>query len=164
MKNDLRIGLGYDAHRLGENTTLILGGVEIAHSKGLIGHSDADVLVHAIIDSLLGALALGDIGNHFPDWEAKYKDAVSIDLLRQVYRFIDEAGYEIVNIDSVIVAQKPCLAAYIQQMRKNIAGSLNTVIENISIKATTEETMGFTGREEGISAQAVCLLRKTKQK
>lgn len=164
MKNDLRIGLGYDAHRLGENTTLILGGVEIAHSKGLIGHSDADVLVHAIIDSLLGALALGDIGNHFPDREAKYKDAVSIDLLRQVYRFIGEAGYEIVNIDSVIVAQKPRLAAYIQQMRKNIAGSLNTVIENISIKATTEETMGFTGREEGISAQAVCLLRKTKQK
>lgn len=162
MKNDMRIGLGYDAHRLAENETLVLGGVEIAHSKGLVGHSDADVLVHAVMDALLGALAFGDIGEHFSDKDEKYKNANSIDLLKQVYDFIRGAGYEVVNIDSVIIAQKPYLAAHIQKMRENIATSLHTAAENISVKATTEEHMGFTGREEGISAQAVCLLGKIK--
>ncbi len=156
----MRIGIGYDAHRLEKNRRLILGGVEIDFQKGLIGHSDADVLVHAIMDALLGAAAMGDIGKHFPDTDLKYKDINSMDLLCDVYKMIAVQGYRIGNIDAVIVAQKPKLAPYIEKMRLNIAQSLDIDISDISIKATTEENMGFTGREEGIRAKAVCLIEK----
>ncbi|NMC56316.1 MAG: 2-C-methyl-D-erythritol 2,4-cyclodiphosphate synthase [Eubacteriaceae bacterium] len=158
----MRIGIGYDAHRLEKDRRLILGGVEIEHEKGLLGHSDADVLVHAIMDALLGAAAMGDIGKHFPDTDIKYKDINSMSLLRQVYQMLATQGYKIVNIDSVIIAQKPKLAPHIEKMRENIANSLYMDISDISIKATTEENMGFTGREEGISAKAVCLIEKIK--
>src|SRR5690554_5782450 len=142
----MRIGFGYDVHKLVEGRKLIIGGVEIAHEKGLLGHSDADVLVHSIMDSILGALALGDIGKHFPDTDMKYKDINSMILLENVYGIMTENGYEIGNIDATIAAQKPRLAPYINEMRKNISETLRTSIDNISIKATTTEKLGFEGR------------------
>lgn len=156
----MRIGHGYDVHRLAENRKLILGGVEIPYSKGLDGHSDADVLVHAVMDSILGALALGDIGKHFPDTDEKYKGADSIKLLEYVYQLCEEKGYIIGNIDATVIAQKPKLADYINQMRENIAKACKTDISNVNVKATTEEKLGFTGECLGISAHSVCLLEK----
>ena len=156
----MRVGIGYDVHKLVENRKLILGGVEIEHDKGLLGHSDADVLVHAIMDAILGALALGDIGKHFPDTDPKYKGADSIKLLEFVNNLIESKGYKVNNIDSIIIAQSPKMAPHIENMRKNIASVLNTDIENISVKATTEEGLGFTGSKEGISSQSICLLNK----
>lgn len=154
----MRIGMGYDVHKLVPNRKLIIGGVEIPHSLGLLGHSDADVLLHAIMDALLGAAALGDIGKHFPDTDERFKGASSIKLLEEVGRLINEAGYKIGNIDATIIAQKPKMAPHINLMRENIADALNTDIKNINVKATTEEGLSFTGREEGISSQAICLL------
>ncbi len=156
----MRIGHGYDVHRLVENRKLILGGVEIKHETGLLGHSDADVLVHAIMDSMLGALALGDIGKHFPDNDENYKNADSMILLKKVNEIIYSKGYTISNIDCTILAQAPKLSPYIQKMRENIANVLKTNINNISVKATTEENLGFTGEKLGISAHCVTLLKK----
>ncbi len=156
----MRIGLGYDVHKLVEGRPLIIGGVNVPHEKGLFGHSDADVLIHAIMDGMLGALALGDIGKHFPDNDEKYKGADSMKLLQCVNELIEEKGYKINNIDSIIIAQSPKMAPHIEQMRKNIANVLNTDIENISVKATTEEGLGFTGKKEGIASQSICLLTK----
>lgn len=156
----MRIGFGYDVHQLVENRKLIIGGVEIEHEKGLLGHSDADVLVHSIMDSILGALALGDIGKHFPDTDEKYKDISSILLLENVYNTMKEHGYEIGNIDSTVAAQSPKLAPYIEDMRGIIAKTLHTDIVNINVKATTTEKLGFVGRKEGISSYSVSLLRK----
>lgn len=154
----MRIGHGYDVHKLTENRKLILGGVDIPYEKGLLGHSDADVLLHAISDALLGAAALGDIGKHFPDTDEKYKSADSILLLKDVCRMLVEKGYSIQNIDSTVIAQAPKLKPYIEQMRKNIAEACNINIDQINVKATTEEKLGFTGSGEGISAHAVCLI------
>jgi len=148
-------------HRLVEGRKLILGGVEIPHEKGLLGHSDADVITHAITDSILGALALGDIGKHFPDTDEKYKGADSVKLLSHVFELVKSKGYKIGNIDSTIIAQRPKLAPYIDQMREVIAKTLETEIDNINIKATTEEKLGFTGSEDGISSQSICLLLLT---
>ena len=156
----MRVGLGYDVHKLVEGRKLIIGGVDIPHEKGLLGHSDADVLIHAVMDSILGALALGDIGKHFPDTDEKYKGADSMKLLEFVYNLINEKGYNIGNIDCTIIAQSPKMAPHIKNMRENIAKTLNTSIENINVKATTEEGLGFTGAKEGISAQSICLLVK----
>ena len=156
----MRVGLGYDVHKLVEGRKLIIGGVDIPHEKGLLGHSDADVLIHAVMDSILGALALGDIGKHFPDTDEKYKGADSMKLLEFVYNLINEKGYNIGNIDCTIIAQSPKMAPHIQNMRENIAKTLNTSIENINVKATTEEGLGFTGAKEGIAAQSICLLVK----
>lgn len=154
----MRVGMGYDVHKLVENRKLILGGVEIENEKGLLGHSDADVLLHAIMDSILGALALGDIGKHFPDTDEKYKGADSMKLLEHVYNLIKEKGYAIGNLDATIIAQAPKMAPHIQKMRENIARVLNTDINNVNVKATTEEGLGFTGNKEGISSQSICLL------
>lgn len=156
----MRIGLGYDVHKLVEGRKLIIGGVDIPHEKGLLGHSDADVLIHAVMDSILGALALGDIGKHFPDTDDKYKGSDSMKLLEFVYNLINEKGYVIGNIDCTIIAQSPKMASHIQNMRENIAKALNTSVENINVKATTEEGLGFTGAKEGIAAQSICLLVK----
>ena len=157
---NMRIGHGYDVHKLVEGRDLIIGGVNIPHYLGLLGHSDADVLLHAISDSLLGALALGDIGKHFPDTDEAYKGANSLVLLACVYELVKAKGYEIGNIDATILAQAPKLAPYIPQMRLNIARALETEIDRVSIKATTEEKLGFTGEEKGIAAHAVCLVTK----
>ncbi|MDD2586019.1 MAG: 2-C-methyl-D-erythritol 2,4-cyclodiphosphate synthase [Syntrophomonadaceae bacterium] len=154
----MRIGSGFDVHCLQTGRKLVLGGVDIPHTQGLLGHSDADVLVHAICDALLGAAALGDIGQHFPDTDSQYKNVSSLYLLGRVKDLLDKAGFLIGNIDSTIVAQKPRLAPYIFEMRSNIAAMLNITIDQISVKATTSERLGFEGREEGISAQAVVLL------
>lgn len=155
-----RIGHGYDVHRLAENRKLILGGVDITYNMGLLGHSDADVLVHAIMDSILGALALGDIGNLFPDNDDNYKNADSINLLEKVCAVMHDNGYKIGNIDSTVIAQKPKLAPYIIKMRENIAKACKCDISQISVKATTEENLGFTGELLGISAHAVTMLVK----
>ncbi len=154
----IRIGHGYDVHKLVENRKLILGGVDIPHEKGLLGHSDADVLLHAISDSLLGAAAYGDIGGMFPDTDEKYKDADSLVLLKAVYERLKENGYSIVNIDATVIAQRPKLKEYIPQMRKNIAECLELPVDRINVKATTEEGLGFTGRKEGIAAHSVALI------
>lgn len=154
----MRIGMGYDVHRLSAGRKLIIGGVDIPCEKGLLGHSDADVLLHAIMDALLGAAALGDIGSHFPDTDPEYEGISSIRLLEHVGRLLEEHQYQIGNIDATIIAQKPKMRPHIDQMRKNIAQALGTDPEKISVKATTEEGLGFTGKGEGISAQAVCLL------
>ena len=154
----MRIGHGYDVHKFAENRKLILGGTEIPYEFGLLGHSDADVLVHAVMDSLLGAAALGDIGKHFPDTDERYKGADSIALLKEVCRILDENGYKIGNIDSTVIAQKPKLKDYIYAMRENIANACGIDISHVSVKATTEEKLGFTGRLEGISAHAVCII------
>ena len=156
----IRIGNGYDVHKLTEGRDLILGGVKIEHTMGLLGHSDADVLVHAIMDALIGAAALGDNGVLFPDSDEAYRGADSIVLLKKVVAVLKEKGYKICNIDSILVAQKPKLAPFIQTMRQNIAGALEIEVDFVSVKATTEEKLGFTGREEGISAHAVCLISK----
>ena len=154
----MRIGQGYDVHKLVEGRKLILGGVEIPHNVGLLGHSDADVLLHAIMDSLLGASALGDIGKLFPDTDERYKGADSLALLKEVVRVLGENGYKIVNIDSTVIAQSPKLKDYIVKMRENIACACNIDVDRVSVKATTEEHLGFTGRKEGISAHSVCLI------
>ena len=154
----MRIGMGYDVHRLVENRKLILGGVEIPFEKGLLGHSDADVLLHAIMDSLLGAASLGDIGKHFPDTDDRFKGISSIELLKEVGKLISEKGYKIGNIDATIIAQKPKMAPHIPLMRENIASALNIDLEQINVKATTEEGLGFTGEGKGISSQSICLL------
>ena len=155
----MRVGLGYDVHRLESGRNLIIGGVKIEYEKGLLGHSDADVLTHAIMDAILGAACLGDIGLHFPDTAGEYKDISSIVLLERVRDLIKEEGYEIGNIDATIIAQAPKMRPYIDAMREKIADALCIDINQINIKATTEEHLGFTGRGEGISSQAICLLK-----
>ena len=155
----MRIGMGYDVHKLVPNRDLILGGVKIPHELGLLGHSDADVLLHSIMDALLGAAALGDIGKHFPDTDPAYKGADSVKLLEHVGRLNREAGYSIENIDATIIAQRPKMRPHIDTMRRNIKEALGIELDQINVKATTEEGLGFTGSEEGISAQAICLLR-----
>lgn len=156
----MRIGHGYDVHKLVEGRKLIIGGVEIPHEKGLLGHSDADVLLHAISDSLLGAAALGDIGHLFPDTDPEYEGADSLKLLSEVVKVLSENGWKIVNIDSTVLAQKPKLAPYIKQMRENIALACRLDIDCVSVKATTEEGLGFTGEQLGIAAHSVCLIEK----
>lgn len=156
----MRVGMGYDVHRLTAGRKLILGGVEIPYGKGLLGHSDADVLVHAVMDALLGAAALGDIGKHFPDTDPEYEGVSSIRLLEHVGGLLDEKGYVIENIDAAIVAQRPKMRPYIEQMRENIATALRIATEQVNVKATTEEGLGFTGTGEGISSQAVCAVEK----
>lgn len=157
----IRIGHGYDVHKLVGGRKFILGGVEIENNGvGLLGHSDADVLLHAVSDALLGAAALGDIGKHFPDTDERYKDADSLELLKQVGLLLKENGYSIVNIDSTVLAQQPKLAPYIETMRRNIADALGISFDAVSVKATTEEGLGFTGEKLGIAAHAVCLIEK----
>ena len=158
--SNLRIGHGYDVHRLTAGRRLVLGGVDIPYEKGLLGHSDADVLLHAISDALLGAAALGDIGKHFPDTDECYKDADSLVLLSAVGQILSNAGYKPSNIDATVIAQAPKLAPHIQMMRENIAKALNIEYGAVSVKATTEERLGFTGNGEGISAHAVCIIEK----
>ena len=154
----MRIGHGYDVHRFADGRKLILGGVDIPYEQGLLGHSDADVLAHAVMDALLGAAALGDIGQHFPDTDNRYEGADSMLLLREVCRILAENGYQIGNIDATVIAQKPKLKDYIPQMRQTIADNCGVDVSQISVKATTEEKLGFTGRLEGISAHAVCII------
>ena len=154
----MRIGMGYDVHKLVEDRKLILGGVEIPYEKGLLGHSDADVLLHAIMDALLGAAALGDIGKHFPDTDPQYKGISSIKLLMHVGKLLEENGFLIGNIDATIIAQRPKMLPHIMQMRENIAEALGIEVSQINVKATTEEGLGFTGSGAGISSQAICLL------
>lgn len=156
----MRIGMGYDVHKLVEERDLILGGVKIPYEKGLLGHSDADVLLHAIMDSLLGAAALGDIGKHFPDTDPKYKGADSLKLLQFVGELLYKNNYKISNIDATIIAQRPKMAPHIPKMRENIAKALKIELDRINVKATTEEGLGFTGSGEGISSQSICLITK----
>lgn len=156
--NKVRIGYGYDVHRFQEGRKLILGGVEIPHDEGLLGHSDADVLLHAITDALLGSLALGDIGAHFPDTDPSYKNADSRKLLRDSYQLVKDKGYRISNIDATIIAEQPKLRPYIDEIRKSIAKELACAVEDVSVKATTSEKMGFAGREEGMIAQVAVLI------
>ena len=158
----MRIGHGYDVHRLVEGRNLILGGVKIDYEKGLLGHSDADVLLHAVSDALLGAAGLGDIGRHFPDTDPKYKGADSLELLREVYRKISEKGFRVGNIDVTMVAQKPKLKDFIPQMQENIAAAVGVTPDRVNVKATTEEKLGFTGSGEGMACHAVCLLEEMK--
>ncbi|MDO5574112.1 MAG: 2-C-methyl-D-erythritol 2,4-cyclodiphosphate synthase [bacterium] len=154
----MRIGMGYDVHRLTENRDLIMGGVKIPYEKGLLGHSDADVVVHAIMDALLGAAALGDIGKHFPDTDPQYKGISSIVLLEYVGELLEQENFFIENIDATIIAQAPKMRPYIDQMRENVANALKIDLSQVNIKATTEEGLGFTGSGEGISSQAICML------
>lgn len=158
----MRIGMGYDVHKLVENRELIMGGVTIPYELGLLGHSDADVLVHAIMDALLGAAALGDIGKHFPDTDEKYKGISSIELLKKVGELLEEKCYVVGNIDATIIAQRPKMLPHIMSMRENIAEALGIDIDRVNVKATTEEGLGFTGSGEGISSQAICLLEEMK--
>lgn len=159
----MRIGIGYDVHRLVKDRKLIIGGVDIPFEMGLLGHSDADVLVHSIMDSILGALGLGDIGKHFPDTDNQYKDISSLILLGRVYKIMAEYKYKIGNLDTVIVAENPKLAPYIESMKENIAKVLKTSVSNINIKATTTEKLGFEGKEKGLAAHSVCLLNSDNQ-
>ncbi len=154
----MHIGMGYDVHRLVPDRDLIIGGVKIPYEKGLLGHSDADVLLHAIMDALLGAAALGDIGKHFPDTDPKYKGADSLELMREVGKMLDENRFLIENIDATIIAQAPKMRPHIDEMRQNIADALGIELSQVNVKATTEEGLGFTGSGEGISSQAICLL------
>ena len=158
----MRIGMGYDVHRLTEGRDLILGGVKIPYEKGLLGHSDADVLIHAVMDALLGAAALGDIGKHFPDTDPAYEGASSMKLLEHVGKLLEEGLYVVENIDATIVAQRPKMAPYIEEMRRNIAAALHLESDQVNVKATTEEGLGFTGTGEGISAQAVACLESVR--
>ena len=160
--NEFRIGHGYDVHRLTEGRAFILGGVRIQSEVGLLGHSDADVLVHAIMDSLLGSMALGDIGKHFPDSSEEYKNASSINLLVRVKKLLEEHGARVVNVDATVVLQSPKIAGYIDSMRSNVAFALGVDVSRVSVKATTEEHLGFTGRSEGVSAHAVSLVEIVK--
>ncbi len=156
----MRVGMGYDVHKFDKERPLILGGVNIPHEEGLLGHSDADVLTHAVMDSLLGAMGMGDIGRHFPDTDPAYKNISSLELLSQVEGFLNKKGYQLINLDSVIIAQKPRLASFIAEMEINLANILNTGKDRINVKATTTEGLGFTGRKEGIAAGAIVLLKK----
>ena len=156
----MRVGMGYDVHKLEEGRDLIIGGVKIPYEKGLLGHSDADVLLHAIMDALLGAAALGDIGKHFPDTDPKYKGADSLELLKEVCKILDSNDYVVENIDATIIAQAPKMRPHIDEMRINIAHALRIEMSQVNVKATTEEGLGFTGTGEGISSQAICLLTK----
>ena len=158
--NMMRVGMGYDVHKLTEGRKLILGGVEIPYEKGLLGHSDADVLLHAIMDALLGAASLGDIGKHFPDTDPAYKGISSIKLLEHVGKLLDDRMYVIENIDATIIAQRPKMRPHIEQMEKNIAEALHIETNQVNVKATTEEGLGFTGSGEGISSQAICAIEK----
>ena len=158
----MRIGNGYDVHRLTEGRKLILGGVDIPFEKGLLGHSDADVLIHAVMDALLGAAALRDIGYHFPDTDPEYKGISSIELLKKVKDLLDGEGYTVVNIDAVVIAQRPKLKDYIDKMIKNIAAALDTAAGNVNVKATTEEGLGFTGEGLGIAAFASCIIENKR--
>ena len=160
----MRIGMGYDVHRLAENRKMIIGGVEIPHEKGLLGHSDADVLLHAIMDALLGAAALGDIGKHFPDTDPAYEGISSMKLLEKVGQLLEDNRYVIENIDATIIAQKPKMRPYIDTMRENIAGALGIELFQVNVKATTEEGLGFTGAMEGISSQAICMLQRPAER
>jgi 2-C-methyl-D-erythritol 2,4-cyclodiphosphate synthase len=162
LKEDFRTGIGFDVHAFAEKRKLIIGGIEIPFEKGLAGHSDADVLLHAVCDALLGSLALGDIGKHFPDTDPKFKDANSINLLTEVYKMVGLKGYELVNLDAVLMLQRPKISSYIEKMREKISSTLNVDIDKISIKATTTEKLGFTGREEGVAAMATVLVTKVK--
>ena len=157
---NFRIGHGYDVHKLVEGRELVLGGVKIEHTLGLLGHSDADVLLHAITDAVIGAMGLGDIGKHFPDTDAQYKGISSMILLSHAYSLLSERGYNVVNVDATVIAQRPKLLPHIEEMRTNIAIALNIDSDFVNVKATTEERLGFTGREEGISAHAVVLIEK----
>lgn len=159
----MKIGIGYDVHALASNRKLIIGGVQIPYEMGLYGHSDADVLVHAVMDSLLGAMGQGDIGKMFPDTDDKYKNADSRELLRQVVKHMKSSGFRLCNLDAVIIAQKPKMSPFIEEMRKNLACDIETEVSNINIKATTTEKLGFEGRGEGIAAQAVCLLENKEK-
>ena len=154
-----RTGIGFDVHTLAEDRLLIIGGVQIPHPKGLLGHSDADVLVHAVMDAVLGALALGDIGQHFPDTDVEFKDANSMELLGHVQCLVEEEGFVCTNLDSIIMAEKPKMAPYLMEMKTNLASALKIKTEQVSIKATTTEQLGVIGREEGIAAQAIVLLK-----
>ena len=156
-----RTGIGFDVHALAEGLPLVIGGVNIPHSRGLQGHSDADVLVHAVMDAILGTLALGDIGEHFPDTEGEFKEADSLELLSRVQKIIEEKVYSCENLDSIIIAEKPKLKSFIGEMRENLASVLKINVDQLSIKATTTENIGFTGREEGIAAQAIVLLKSS---
>ena len=156
----MRVGMGYDVHKLVEDRELIIGGVKIPYEKGLLGHSDADVLLHAIMDALLGAAALGDIGKHFPDTDERYKGISSIKLLEHVGKLLDEHLYLVENIDATIIAQRPKMRPYIDEMRQNIADTLGIDVDQVNVKATTEEGLGFTGSGEGISSQAICAIEK----
>lgn len=156
----MRVGMGYDVHRLVPDRDLVLGGVTIPYERGLLGHSDADVLLHAVMDALLGAAALGDIGRHFPDTDPRYEGADSLRLLEMVGELVKQEGYKIANIDATIIAQKPKMIPYIESMRENIARALEADISQINVKATTEEGLGFTGEGAGISSQAICLLEE----
>ncbi len=157
---DIRVGSGFDVHQFAENRNLIIGGVDIPYDKGLLGHSDADVLLHAVCDALLGALALGDIGMHFPDTDQKYKNVDSKILLKNVYGLIKDRGYEVVNLDCSLLLQKPKIAKYVPEMRSVIAGLIDTTEDRVSVKATTTEKLGFVGREEGAAAMASVLIKK----
>ena len=158
----MRIGTGYDVHRLVDNRALVMGGVVIPYEKGLLGHSDADVLLHAVMDALLGAAALGDIGKHFPDSDERYKGISSMSLLKEVKQLLDSELFIVENIDATIIAQKPKMAPYLQEMRENIAEALGIEVSQVNVKATTEEGLGFTGAGEGIACQAVCLLENVR--
>lgn len=158
-----KVGIGYDVHALIEGRPLILGGIEIPYERGLLGHSDADVLTHAIMDALLGALALGDLGKHFPDTDERYRGISSIELLRRVVQLLDAKGYRLNNLDCILVAQRPKLAPFIPAIREKLAVTLRTEVENVSVKATTTERLGFEGREEGMSAQAIVSLMKVEE-
>lgn len=160
--SDIRIGHGYDVHKLVEGRDLILGGVKIPHDKGLLGHSDADVLIHAVLDAVIGAMGLGDIGKFFPDTDEKYKGINSMLLAKEVANMLEIEGYSVVNIDATVIAQKPRLAPFISNMKKNIASVFGVSENRVNVKATTEEKLGFTGSEEGISSHAVCLIAKNK--
>lgn len=159
----MRVGMGYDVHKLTEGRDLILGGVKIPWEKGLLGHSDADVLIHAVMDALLGAAALGDIGKHFPDTDPAYKGISSVTLLSHVMELLNSRGFSVGNVDAVIIAQKPKMAPYIAQMKHNLAKAMGVEESRVNIKATTEEGLGFTGRGEGIASQAVCLLNEQEE-
>ena len=156
-----RTGIGFDLHALAADRPLIIGGVKIPHTKGLLGHSDADVLVHAVMDAILGALALGDIGQHFPDTDSKYQNANSLDLLNQIHLLAAEKGFDCSNLDSIIMAEKPKMSPHLLEMRTNLSTTLNLNIDQVSIKATTTERLGLIGREEGIAAQAIVLFQST---
>ncbi len=158
--SDIKIGHGYDVHRLTEGRDLILGGVKIPYEKGLLGHSDADVLIHAVMDAVIGALGLGDIGKHFPDTDASFKNIDSMLLASRVHELLENNGYHVVNIDATVIAQRPKLAPYIDEMKNNIASAFCIAPERVNVKATTEEKLGFTGSGEGISSHAVCIIAK----